>query len=128
MVGDELQKLAHIRQAFASRNYRFTMHAEQQRIARGILGSEIEEVAMAAELVEDYPQHHYGPCCLVLGLTPAGNAPPVVRCVSQVVGQFESSFASALSICRYQMPLSIATASHPRPTRCAARSRSSDSA
>jgi hypothetical protein len=74
VADDELQKLAHIRQAFATRNYRYTIHAEQQRIARGILGHEIEDAAASAELVEDYPQHHYGPCCLILGRTASGQA------------------------------------------------------
>ena len=74
MADDELQKLAHIRQAFATRNYRYTIHAEQQRISRGILGDEIEDAAASASLVEDYPQHHYGPCCLILGHTTSGKA------------------------------------------------------
>ncbi|MDE3074710.1 MAG: DUF4258 domain-containing protein [Chloroflexota bacterium] len=74
MVDDDLQKLAHIRQAFANRNYRYTIHAEQQRIARSILGREIEEAAATADLVEDYPQHRYGPCCLIVGRTATGKA------------------------------------------------------
>jgi hypothetical protein len=74
MADDEQQKLAHIRDAFARRSYRYTVHAEQQRIARVILGSEIEEVGRSAEMIEDYPQHHYGPCCLIFGRTAAGKA------------------------------------------------------
>jgi hypothetical protein len=72
MADNEQQKLAHIRDAFARRSYRYTVHAVQQRIARGILGSETEEAIVSAEIVEDYPQHHYGPCCLIFGRTGAG--------------------------------------------------------
>jgi hypothetical protein len=74
VASDELQNLTHIKQAFAARNYRYTIHATQQRIARNILGDEIEEAVSSAEMVEDYPQHHYGPCCLVLGRTRTGKA------------------------------------------------------
>ncbi len=44
----------------------------QQRIARGIRRQEIEEAIAAGEIIEDYPHHHYGPACLILGRTAEG--------------------------------------------------------
>jgi hypothetical protein len=55
------RKMAHISAAISQRNYRYTLHGAQQRIARGLRRQEIEEAAASGEIIEDYPEHHYGP-------------------------------------------------------------------
>ena len=64
--------MASIRAAIASGRYRYTLHAAQQRIARRIDRSEIEEAVASGDIIEDYPEHHYGPACLVFGRTSHG--------------------------------------------------------
>src|SRR5437879_4075687 len=69
MSVDSKQRMAQIRQAVAAGSYRYTVHGAQQRIARGLHRQDIEEAMASGEIIEDYPQHHYGPACLVLGRT-----------------------------------------------------------
>jgi hypothetical protein len=73
------QKMAAIAQAVAQGRYRYTLHGAQQRIARGIHGREVEEAIASGTIIEDYPQHHYGPACLILGRT-TQNRPLHVLC------------------------------------------------
>jgi hypothetical protein len=72
MDEDVKRKMAHIAEAISQGNYRYTLHGAQQRIARGLRRHEIEEAAASGEIIEDYPGHHYGPACLVLGKTAEG--------------------------------------------------------
>ena len=75
MIADDLQeKMAYIAKAIAAGRYRYTIHGAQQRIARRIRRYEVEEAVRSGEVIEDYPQHHYGPTCLVLGNTTKGKA------------------------------------------------------
>ena len=74
MSDDVAQKMAFIVQSVAAKRYRYTIHGEQQRIARRLRRQEIEEVLLGGEIIEDYPQHHYGPACLVFGKTKQGKA------------------------------------------------------
>lgn len=52
--------------------YRYTIHGAKQRIARRIQRKEIEEAIGSGEVIEDYPEHHYGSACLLLGKTAEG--------------------------------------------------------
>ncbi|MEK7616998.1 MAG: DUF4258 domain-containing protein [Patescibacteria group bacterium] len=47
--------------------YRYTIHGAKQRISRRLKRKEIEEAIQSGEIIEDYPDHHYGPACLLLG-------------------------------------------------------------
>lgn len=62
-------KMATIARAVAQGRYRYTVQGAQQRIARRIRGHEVEEAIATGEIIADYPQHHYGPACLILGRT-----------------------------------------------------------
>lgn len=62
-------KIDHIKNAVAEGRYRYTIHGAKQRIARRLKRLEIEEAIKAGEVIEDYPEHHYGPACLLLGKT-----------------------------------------------------------
>jgi hypothetical protein len=55
--------------SFSGGLYRYTTHALERMPERGIRIIEIEEVIGrdAPEVIEDYPLHALGPCCLVLG-------------------------------------------------------------
>lgn len=59
--------------------YEFSKHAVDQSIIRGISVQEMQEVFVAAEVIEDYPEDKYGPSCLIFGRTAAGR-PLNVQC------------------------------------------------
>lgn len=65
-------KLNQIARAIALGSYRYTVHGARQRIARSICENEVEEVIGSGEIIEDYPNHRYGPACLILGRTITG--------------------------------------------------------
>ena len=68
------RQMAAIANAVAHGQHRYTVHGAQQRIARNLSREDIEEAVQSGEIIEDYPQHHYGPCCLILGFTGTGRA------------------------------------------------------
>lgn len=69
----KLMDIAVIKQAIASGQYRFTLHAIEQMADRDISRSELEQVILSGgEIIEEYPTHRYGPCCLVYGRTRGG--------------------------------------------------------
>jgi hypothetical protein len=74
MDDDLQQQMARIAQAIAEARYRYTVHGAQQRIARGLHRQDIEDACASGEIIEDYPTHHYGPACLILGRTRRGKA------------------------------------------------------
>lgn len=63
------EKLDYIKKAVAEGKYRYTIHGAKQRIARRIKRKELEEAISSGEVIEDYPNHHYGPACLLFGKT-----------------------------------------------------------
>ena len=58
-----------LRFAFREGRYRYSTHALEQILARGIRVSEVEEAIGrdAPEILEDYPVDARGPSCLILG-------------------------------------------------------------
>lgn len=74
MIKKLQEKLDNIKKAVAEGRYRYTIHGAKQRIARRIKRKEIEEAIGRGEVIEDYPEHHYGPACLILGKTAKGKA------------------------------------------------------
>ncbi len=85
MNDDLKQQMAQIVRAITSGHYRYTVHGAQQRIARGIHRDEIEDAIASGEVIEDYPRHHYGPACLILGRTSRGRPLHVLCSVRSVV-------------------------------------------
>lgn len=79
------QKMAAIAAAVSQGQYRYTLHGTRQRIARHIQGHDVVEAVAAGEIIEDYPQHHYGPACLTLGRTTQGRALHVLCSVRPLV-------------------------------------------
>lgn len=61
--------LRRIRDHISTGSYRLTQHAQQQMTEEGILLDEVEEAIVDAEVLEDYPYHRRGACCLLGGFT-----------------------------------------------------------
>lgn len=74
MTEELKQKIFKIIQSVSEGNYRYTIHGAQQVVARNLKRNEIEEAISSGEIIEDYPEHHYGPACLILGKTDQGKA------------------------------------------------------
>ncbi len=79
------EKLDHIKKAVARGRYKYTLHGAQQRIARRLKRKQIEEAVSAGEIIEDYPEHHYGPACLLLGKTADGKSLHVLCSLQKIV-------------------------------------------
>lgn len=71
---DEGAVLERIKRQVGEGRYRLTRHAVEE----GITLTEILEALQTAILVENYPEHRRGPCCLLSGTTGAGRAIHVV--------------------------------------------------
>lgn len=65
-------KMLYIARAISEGNYQYTLHGAQQRISRKIRRKEVEQTLINGEIIEDYPEHHYGPACLIFGETNEG--------------------------------------------------------
>ena len=52
-------------------NQRFTIHAFERIVERGISPEQVKDAIIRGEIIEDYPQDKYGPSCLIYGT--AGN-------------------------------------------------------
>ena len=88
--------MAVIAQAVAHGQYRYTVHGARQRIARNVSGAELEEAIKNGEIIEDYPSHPYGPCCLILGRTSRGKVLHIVcscRAVVDIITIYEPAAA-----------------------------------
>jgi Domain of unknown function (DUF4258) len=59
-------------------NVRVTIHAHEEMVEEGIRLDEVLEALTDAEILEDYPEHRRGPCCLALGHTREGRPLHVV--------------------------------------------------
>jgi hypothetical protein len=75
---DEGAVLQKIKEQIGEGRYRLTRHAVEERIEEGITLTEILEALQTATLIEDYPEHRRGPCCLLGGTTGAGRPIHVV--------------------------------------------------
>lgn len=64
--------LARIKSQAVSEAYRVTLHAQQEMVEEGIRLDEVLEALQRAEILEHYPQHRRGACCLVYGPTTQG--------------------------------------------------------
>jgi len=51
---------------------RVTVHGHQQMVAEGIPYEAVREVLRACQVIENYPDHQRGPCCLVCGRMASG--------------------------------------------------------
>ena len=49
-----------------------TLHGAQEALAEQITTAEIREAILNGSILEDYPEHRRGPCCLIHGKTESG--------------------------------------------------------
>ena|SRR5665213_3454161 len=61
-----------IKQFVASGEFRLTRHAAEEIAEESITLSELLESLLSGEIIEDYPAHRRGHCCLVSGTTNEG--------------------------------------------------------
>lgn len=94
----EEEILRAIKTAAQARNLEMTLHATQEAYAEEISPDEIRQALMNGQILENYPEHRRGSCCLVYGNTDAGR-PIHVVCTS------------------YRRPVLIITVYEPKPPK-----------
>jgi len=72
---DRAKAVERIRVQAASGTVRVTEHAHVEMVEEKISLAEILEAANSAEILENYPTHKRGPCCLLHGVTAAWSQP-----------------------------------------------------
>ena len=65
-------KWEQIQQAIQTRDINVSRHALREAIAEVISVDEVRQALLSSMIIEDYPEHRRGPCCLVYGQTDAG--------------------------------------------------------
>lgn len=75
---DAAEIVDRIRRCFERGDVFFSVHARQEMAEEGIETDELGAAVATAELLEDYPEHRRGPCCLLVGTTRTGRSLHVV--------------------------------------------------
>lgn len=57
---------------------RVSIHAHQEMVEEDISYDHVREVLSLPRMLENYPEHKRGPCCLICGRTSSGRFIPVV--------------------------------------------------
>lgn len=61
-----------IKQAIRTRNINVSRHALREAIDEDISIDEVRQALLSGMIIENYPTHRRGPCCLVYGQTEVG--------------------------------------------------------
>ncbi|MEW5766194.1 MAG: DUF4258 domain-containing protein [bacterium] len=77
--------LEQIRAQAIEENIRITQHAQQEMAEENITLDEILQVIATAQILENYPEHKGGPCCLLNGVTVHGRPVHIVCTTAQPV-------------------------------------------
>ena len=64
--------LERIRSQAKAENLRITQHAQQEMVEEDITLDEVLEAIAEGQILENYPEHRRGACCLLNGFTRAG--------------------------------------------------------
>ena len=64
--------LDQLRHQAATGSVRLTQHAQQEMVEEGITLNELLEATVRGQILENYPEHLRGACCLVNGTTEEG--------------------------------------------------------
>jgi len=75
--------IAHIQFQATSGLFRVTQHAQQEMVEEEIDLNEVLAVLQGGEILEHYPGHKRGACCLVSGLTTEGRPLHIVCTTAQ---------------------------------------------
>ena len=84
-VRDDRLLLARLRQQALRDQIRVTAHAHQEMVDEAISLDEVYDVLLEATVVENYPDHQRGACCLVCGRTSRGRYIHVVCTTSREI-------------------------------------------
>lgn len=66
---DDEAILEHLHALVDSEAFRVTQHAQQEMAEEDILLDQALEAIRSGKILENYPDHRRGPCCLVFGYT-----------------------------------------------------------
>jgi hypothetical protein len=64
--------LARVRAQAREERVRVTIHAHQEMVEEDVTMDALLEAVTASGIIEDYPNHRRGPCCLLHGITRTG--------------------------------------------------------
>ena len=64
--------LEQVRAQAAAETIRITQHAQQEMVEEDITLDEVLQAIATGQIVENYPEHRRGACCLLSGLTQNG--------------------------------------------------------
>ena len=84
-VTDLNAALQRIRAQSAAEEIRITIHAQQEMVDEDISLDQVRQAVANSQILENYPEHRRGPCCLVSGDTVAGRPLHVVCTTAQPV-------------------------------------------
>lgn len=76
-------ELRQIRAQAAKENIRVTQHAQQEMVEENITLNEVLEAIGSGEILENYPEHRRGACCLINGVTRGGRPLHIVTTSAQ---------------------------------------------
>lgn len=77
--------LSQIQPQARAENVRVTQHAQQEMIEEEITLDEVLQTIASAHILENYPEHKRGACCLLSGRTRRGRALHVVCTSAQPI-------------------------------------------
>ncbi len=77
--------LQNIRAHAAVDNIRITQHGHQEMVQEDIILDEVLQVIAGGKVLEDYPDHRRGACCLLSGVTSRGRPLQIVCTAAQPV-------------------------------------------
>lgn len=75
---DAAGMVAQVRSLIVSGQFRVTQHAQQEMFAEAFTLDDVVAAIDTGQLLEDYPDHRRGSCCLLGGQTTAGRPVHVV--------------------------------------------------
>ena len=79
MLLEQLQNQA------ATGHLRLTLHAHREMVEEEITLNELLEAIKSGQVLENYPEHRRGACCLVSGTSVKGRSIPIVCTTAQTV-------------------------------------------
>ena len=62
-------KLRRIQEQAANGDYKLSSHAEREMKAENISEDDVREAIASSQILEDYPTHQRGACCILGGIT-----------------------------------------------------------
>ena len=77
------ERFDRIRRQAVAEQVRVKQHAQAEMVEEAISLDDVREAIAAGRILEDYPEHRRGPCCLVGGFTASGRPLHVVCTTGQ---------------------------------------------